>query len=238
MDWKVIDLKQNPLQVGLRDDATFANFYYGRNDELLANLTQTTQSIGEKYFYLWGLPGSGCSHLLQACCHAAKQQKKAAIYLNLNSPHLTPEALDDLEYLDLVCLDELNSVAGNLKWEKKLFNLFNFLAEQKKTLIIAASCSVSALPIKLSDLKSRLNSGLIFQVHPLTDEEKILAWQMRAKNRGLNVAQNVITYLLKHQSRTMNDLLTILDQLDTNSLAAKRKITIPFAKEVLAGLKK
>jgi DnaA-homolog protein len=233
MEWQVGMLQQNFLNVGLRDDATFANFYIGTNSESLIHLTAAANCKGESYIYIWGKVGSGCTHLLQACCNAAQQQKIPAIYLTLNLPNLIFDVLEDLDAMELICIDDINSVMGDLRWEEALFNLFNKLAEAKKHLIIAADCLPAMLACKLPDLKSRLSSGVAFQVEALTDDEKILALQIRAKNRGLNLAENVIQYLLTHLTRDMHTLVKLLDKLDRASLVKQRKLTIPFVKEIL-----
>jgi DnaA family protein len=229
----MIGLQQHFLNIGLRDDATFENFYAGKNSEPIGQLVAAASGKGENYIYLWGRLGSGCSHLLQACCNAAHQRKIPAIYLALNVPNLTPDILEDLDAMDLICIDDVSSILGDLQWEYALFSLFNKLTDLKKSLVIAADCVPTALNCKLPDLKSRLTLGTAFQVQALTDEEKILALQMRAKNRGLNFPESVIKYLLIHQTRDMHTLVNILDELDRASLAEQRKLTIPFVKKIM-----
>ncbi len=89
------------------------------------------------------------------------------------------------------------------------------------------------LNLHLPDLKSRLAWGLVLQLQPLSDEDKLETLQMRAIQRGFRLPVSVAQFILKRCTRTMHDLDNILDRLDQASLAHQRKITIPFVKTIL-----
>ncbi|WP_286238221.1 DnaA regulatory inactivator Hda [Neptuniibacter halophilus] len=224
---------QIPLSVGLRDDARFENFYAQGNELLCASLKAAACGQGEQFVYIWGGAGVGCTHLLQAVCHEAEPVGRSAGYIPLDElKHLGSGILEGMEFLDLVCIDGVDAVAGDKVWEEGLFHFFNRIREQGNTLIIAASAAPRQLGILLPDLASRLSWGIVFQVQALDDETKLKAIQMRASARGLEFSDEVARFLLHHASRNMNDLTFLLDTLDQASLSAKRKVTIPFIKEV------
>ncbi|MCP4594892.1 DnaA regulatory inactivator Hda [Neptuniibacter sp.] len=224
---------QIPLSISLRDDARFENYYSQGNELVCASLSSASQGTGEQFIFLWGQLGVGCTHLLQASCHAAEPYGRSAAYLPLDElKHLGGGILEGIEFLDLVCLDNVGSVVGDRQWEEALFHFFNRIREQGNTLIIAASESPRNLGVVLPDLASRLSWGIVFQVQSLDDETKLKAIRMRASARGMDFSDDVARYLLHHASRDMNDLATLLDTLDQASLSAKRKVTIPFIKEV------
>lgn len=220
---------QLTLNIRLRDDATFDNFYAENNRQLIAHLCALIKN--KQFTYIWGPPGAGRSHLLQACCHAANQQGLSSIYLPLAL--LSPQILEDLEKISLVCIDDIHKIVGQPAWEEAIFHIFNKLPEQNSTLLISANNPVHALPFLLADLKSRLAGGVIFQVQSLTDQEKLAALQMRAKIRGLDIPHEVAEFLLNRCTRDTTNLFSILDKLDQASLAAQHKLTIPFVKSVL-----
>lgn len=225
---------QLTLPISIRDDATFENFYAGSNHNLLTILQRFLAKKTEFYLYLWGHTGVGCSHLLQACCHAVQQQNLTAAYIPLAEViNLSPHILENLETLDLICIDDLQFVAGKADWEEALFHLFNRVQAKQNCFLIAANNVPEELNLILRDLDSRLKSGLIFQVQELTDEQKINALQMRAKLRGLELADEVAIFLLHRSPRNLNNLFQFLEQLDNASLTAQRKLTIPFVKSVL-----
>lgn len=224
---------QIPLSVSLRDDARFENFYAQGNELVCATLKAAAQGTGEQFTFIWGNEGVGCTHLLQAICHEAEPLGRSAAYLPLDElKHMGSGILEGMEFLDLVCLDAVQSVAGDRDWEVALFHFFNRIREQGNTLVIASISAPRYLGISLPDLASRLSWGMVFQVQPLSDDTKLKAIQMRASARGLEFSDEVARFLLHHASRNMNDLTSLLDTLDQASLSAKRKVTIPFIKEV------
>ncbi|BBB30070.1 DnaA regulatory inactivator Hda [Neptunomonas japonica] len=224
--------QQLPLGVTLRDDARFENYQIGDNGLVCEMLRQAAVGVGEPFLYIWGAKGTGCSHLLQAVCHAAEPCKRTAVYLPLNELlGLSPVILEGMEHLDLICIDNVEAVATSRVWEEALFHLYNRIRQEQNTLIVAANSAPRQLTIKLPDLVSRLSWGAVFSVAALNDEDKIQAIQLRAKIRGIDLAEDVARYLVHHASRDMNDLCLMLDRLDKASLMAQRKVTIPFIKQ-------
>jgi DnaA family protein len=73
----------------------------------------------------------------------------------------------------------------------------------------------------------------VYQVHELTDEEKIKAMKSHATSRGLDLSQEVCDYLLRHERRDLPSLMATLDALDSYSLASQRKVTVPLVRELL-----
>lgn len=227
---------QLPLGLTLRDSATFENFYAGPNAQLVSALAACAEGGGERFIYLWGGEGSGKTHLLQATAQAAGSRGTAVAYLPFGEAgQLVPDVLVGLETLSLVCLDDLHVIAGEASWEAGLFDLFNRLWEAGTRLVVAAAMSPGALPIALADLKSRLSSGLTYPVQGLDDEQKIQALRLRALRRGFDLPEDVGRYLLRRLPRDMSGLFAVLDHLDHVSLAAQRRLTIPFIKSVLEG---
>ena len=83
------------------------------------------------------------------------------------------------------------------------------------------------------DLRTRFGWGLIYQIHGLTDEEKIDALERLAHTRGMSISGGVLPYLITHFRRDMSSLTQVLSQLDEYSLETKRSITLPLMREVL-----
>ncbi len=220
---------QLPLGIQLRDSATFASFYSAQNQHLLAALKGTLETC----VYFWGRAGTGKSHLLQALCHEKAVEGWRVAYLPLAEPDLMPAMLEDMDQFDLVCVDDLQDVAGNQDWEIALFHLYNRIQSRAGRLVISANQAPSGLSLELQDLASRLGWGLVFQLQELADEDKQAALQLRAQARGLELGDEVAAYLLRHTPRDMRSLFTLLERLDHASLAAQRKLTIPFVRELV-----
>lgn len=227
-------IDQLPLNIQLRDDATFASFYVGDNPEALQAATDLAQGIGEPFLYFWGQTGVGRTHLLQAACHKATEEGASTVYISLQAQKkLSSTIFQGIEDLSLICIDDIDEIAGQAMWEEALFHLFNRIRLQNGRLIIAATVAPKDLKIHLPDLKSRLSWGIVYQLHRLRDEQKIQALQLRADRRGLDLPEAVGQFLLSRCSRNMSELFSTLEKLDRASLTEQRKLTIPFVKQVL-----
>ena len=232
-------VSQLALAVQLPDDETFASFYAGANDiaieQLKSFIDADANTINKpNSFYLFGISGVGKSHLLHAACSYAAAQNKSSLCLSFTElKQLSIEVLDGLEQIDVICLDDMQLIAKDANWQQAVFDLYNRVTEQNKKLIITGNSSVNDLVLSLADLRSRLSWGLVEQVKPLSDDEKSVALQFRATQRGLLLTDEVAKYLLSRLSRDMNTLISALDKLDKASIREQRKITIPFIKQVL-----
>lgn len=223
---------QLTLGVGLDDDATFENFLVGFENQQAVDYLQHDGS--EKFVYLWGNGSPGLTHLLQAACHRSAEKNRSAMYLPLKEfESLSTQMLQGANSLSLVCIDDVQMIAGNKEWEAALFTAFNAIKDSDTCLFVAADCSPQVLDIQLADLHSRLQSGLILQLAPLEDEEKVLALQLRARNRGMELGDSVADYILTRAERKLGALMSILDELDKSSLEQKRKLTVPLVKSTL-----
>ncbi len=225
---------QLPLGVRLREAATFANFYPGGNGDIVRLLQEAAVAEGERFIYLWGGHGTGKTHLLQALCHLAAGRGQALAFLPLReAAALSPDILEGLEQLPLVIVDDVDAVAGVAAWETALFHLHNRIREQGGRLIMTGLHSPAALGIALADLRSRVAGGLALHLQALSDEDKAAALRLQARQRGMEIPEEVAAYLLRRCPRDMTALFALLEVLDEASLAAQRRLTIPFVKEVL-----
>jgi DnaA family protein len=225
---------QLALGFALKNDATFASFHAGNNQKIISLILDSLKGYLDNFVYLAGASGSGKSHILQACCHLATEHSKSAVYIPLaNHQFLTPEIFDGMENISLVCIDDLQAIIGLPEWEEKIFHTYNKIKQNENILIVAANATPANLPISLPDLKSRLSWGLTYNLHAITDEDKIKALQLRANVRGFSITDLVAKFLINRCPRDMHLLFNTLEDLDKASLEKQRKVTIPFIKEIL-----
>lgn len=226
--------QQLALAIHLNDEATLEDFNWGENQLLQQHIHFLLEHPQDTHLlYIWGQSGSGKSHLLQACCQAT--QHTDAIYLPLKIlKEFGPQILDGLDGHALICIDDIEQIAGEADWEEALFHLYNKVRDQGTgSLIITGNAAPTNTTIHLPDLKSRLAWGLVIQIEELNDNDKISTLQRHAKKRGFELPSSVIQFLINRCARNMHDLHQLLNQLDETSLAAQRKITIPFVKQAL-----
>ena len=196
------------------------NFVEGRNLELISALRQAMNGGGERCVYLWGETGSGKSHLLQACEHAALEARNSAIYAHASVPQCADVvAVDDVELLDEAA-------------QIDLFNLYNQMRESGGMLLVSGKESPLHLKLR-DDLRTRLGWGLVYQVHGLSDEEKAQALKQHAQAKGFELPSEVTQYLLRHGRRDLPSLMLVLDALDEHSLRLHRAPSVPLLKEVM-----
>lgn len=225
-------MKQLALGVRLRAEAVFESFCTGQNEELLAALRAADPSP----VWLWGGPDAGKTHLLQAVCAAGGQgPDRGAAYIPLGrGAGLPPEALFGFESCAVLCVDDVDAVAGELGWEEALFRLYNAAADVGTRLIFAAAAAPRALAWRLEDWRSRAAACVVYQLHELDDAGRIDALRLRASQRGLELPQETADYLLRRLPRDLPTLFDIFDRLDEASLVAQRRLTVPFIRAALA----
>lgn len=227
--------QQLPLQFEFRANQTFADFFSGINQEVIDHLQNCVAGNGEAFIFVWGKPGQGKSHLLQACCHQAQQLQLRSFYFDLTHTTLPDTSLlSGLDEYDVVCLDNIEAIAGHTDWELAFFNFFNQHRDQGHKLIVSASCSPASLAIDLPDLKTRLCWGLTLKLKTLSDDDKIGALIFKADQLGFEIAPQTGRFLLSHYHRNPESLWLLLEKLNLASLAEKRKLTVPFLKKILA----
>jgi len=222
---------QMALPLRLADHAVFASFLSVGNEALVATLVDLASSESGQGCWLWGPPAIGKTHLLQAVCDSAGDR---SVYVPLRMlADAGPEILDGLAGRDIICIDDIDAVAADPAWEGALFTLCNQVLDADRILIVAAAMSARECPVSLPDLQSRLARLPIFQVQPLGENERVMALQLRARHRGLDLPDDTARYLLTRSRRDMASLYGLLDKLDLEALRAKRRLTIPFVKSVL-----
>lgn len=205
---------------------TLDNFVVGRNLELLSALRHALAGDNnERSFYLWGKTGSGKSHLLQACVHAAEDMQLDAIYAHGS----IPTQIKDMSAA-VVAVDDTEQLGDAAQIE--LFDLYNQMRDSGGMLLVSGKESPLHLKLR-DDLRTRLGWGLVYQVHGLSDEEKAQALGQHALERGFVLPPEVTQYLLRHGRRDLPSLMEVLDALDAHSMRLHRAPSVPLLKEVL-----
>lgn len=223
--------QQLALAIPPYDTTTLDDFCWGNNIELQQQIHATLQGHGERQIYLWGSPGCGKSHLLQACCQALP----STIYLPLKILQTwDSEILEGIEAQALISIDDIDVIHGHPRWEEALFHFYNRVRDQGHSILLMTGQKPPAqIPFTLPDLRSRVSWGLVMHMHELNDEDKVRTLRVHALKRGLELSDSVGQFLLNRCARNMHDLYHLLNSLDTASWQTQRKITIPFVKEIL-----
>lgn len=218
--------EQLALCVRPLDSARFASFVRGGNAEACQRLEDPQ---GPAVMWLWGRHGSGKTHLLQATCAAAGERGQTAAYVDLARAASTA-MLDGCDALDVVCLDGLDAMAQDASWNAALFRLHT-LMDGRGRLVIASNGAPAGLRFTLPDLRSRLLAAAVHHITELDEAGRCEALRSRAAARGLELSEEGALYLVHRLPRDAHSLFGVLAKLDEASLAAQRRLTIPFLRE-------
>jgi len=185
--------------------------------------------------FIAGPAATGKTHLLLAACAEAEAAGRRTAYLPLAAAAgRLRDALDAFEHADVVALDGLDAVAGNREDEVALFDAHNRASDAGRSLLYAARVAPDALELVLPDLRSRLSQCARIALEPLDDSGRAEVLRLRAQRRGLQIDEAAIDWLLKRVDRDLVSLTTLLDRLDRESLAAQRRLTVPFLRQLLS----
>lgn len=211
----------------------FDLFVPGPNAEAV-QAVQSAVTGGGPNLYLWGPAGTGKTHLLLAACQDATARERRSTYLPLHErAEWDVAVLEGLEHFDLVCLDDIEAIAGDAQWEVGLFHLINRIRDGAARVIITGHAVPAELALDLRDLASRVGWDLVLQIKTLDDDEKLAALKKRAAARGFDLPPEVGRYMLERLPRDMRALCTVFDRLDEASLSLQRKLTIPLVRSLL-----
>lgn len=227
----------NPTQlvlgVALQDEATLDNFLGSPANSQVIELLQSPDSA-QQLIYLWGNPGSGRTHLLQALCHHQAEQGSSVLYLPALERELYgQEILQGANTLSMVCIDDVDCLAGDPAWEAELFKTYNDIMGTDTRLLLSGNCPPQQLLFGLADLQSRLQSFLVYQLQDSDEETLKNILCFRAENRGMNLEPSVVEYILLRSERSTQALMDLLEKLDKTSLEQGRRVTIPLVKEIM-----
>lgn len=212
----------------------FDTFWPGPNQAAYAAARESAAGTGEKIVFLHGPTGVGKTHLLKAAWRGAHEQGAACAYLSFDDAYmLDPDLIEGWGALDFVALDALERIAGYSAWERALFRLLEALRERSAGWLAAAREPPDRLGLELPDLASRLAWGPIYSMR-LFDESELVALAVHAAaTRGLELPDPVAQFLVTRLARDPEAISEAVVRLDEAALAAQRRLTIPFVRQVL-----
>jgi DnaA family protein len=226
-------IPQLPLALRWPRRQRFEHFHAGGNAATVAMVRELATGPGAPWLYLSGPAGSGKSHLLMAACQAASEAGRIVQYLPLASVSQRAAAIRGVAGSEFLALDDLGAIAGDREAEHALFDVYNQARADGLAMLFAAEAVPVQLGLGLPDLRSRLGACRQAVLRPLDDEERRELLKAQAGGRGIELDDAVLDWLFARYARDVGALLDLLDRLDKASLAARRRITVPFLREFL-----
>lgn len=227
------------LPLGLRwpSHQRLDTYLAGANTAALEGVRDAALGESNAWLYLQGARGSGKTHLLIGACRVALENGRNARYLplaSLGEPRSEAIASFGAEKDELLAIDDVQAIAGDHDAERALFDLYNRARESRATLLFAAGDSPNRLAVQLPDLVSRLSACTQMGLQALDESGRRAVLRSRARQRGLEIDENVLDWLFARQPRDLVALMELFERLDHAALAAQRRVTIPFLREMLS----
>ncbi|WP_313914902.1 DnaA regulatory inactivator Hda [Tahibacter sp.] len=227
-------MEQLPLGWRWPAQQRFETFFTGVNGAAVDLLQRVAGGADAAWIFLHGPEGSGRTHLLMAVCQAASAAGLSAQYLPLASlVSAQDDAIRSFGGSDLLVLDDVDAIAGIAAAEHALFDLYNRCRAEGSTLVFVAAAPPAQIGINLPDLVSRLSACTQAALRPLDDAQRRDVLRERAEARGIALDETVLDFLFTHYARDLGSLGALLDQVDRASLAAQRRVTVPFLRQLL-----
>ena len=224
--------RQLQLDVSREDPCVFENFYNGANADVVTALRSLISQDSASPFWLWGAPATGKTHLLLAAVRAASDQGLTSAYLPAHAG-FKPDALDALRNIELLCIDDADKIAGEPKVEEAMGGLCRELERRDSRLVLAAASTPAGSGFERDDMRTRLASGQIWKLQPLTDEERLEAVQLRVRSRGIKLPEATARFLMRRVRRNPSDVFILVDQLAALAASRSKQLTVPFVRLAL-----
>lgn len=216
--------QQLVLALAPTPEPTFESFFPGANAAALRALDALLDAaLQDGVLYLWGPSGSGRTHLARATASTARA--RGLVVETAPADAFTPRSLviaEDVERLDTEA-------------QRMLVERFIALRAVGGRFLATGERPPADLPLR-DDLRTRIGSGVTFELKPLSDEERLAALHAHAAARGMSPSDELLEYVARRVRRDMGTQVAVLDALDRYSLEQKRPLTLPLAREVLQSL--
>jgi DnaA family protein len=226
-------IRQFPLDLRWPPHQRLDAFWPGANVSALQGVTAVADG-GDAWLYLHGPAGTGKSHLLIGACRAVIDANGPARYVSLTQlPAPRADAIAAVDAEGLLAIDDVQAIAGERGAERALFDLYNRAKAADGRMLFAASASPAEFGVTLPDLVSRLAMCTQYALRPLDDAGRRAMLRVLAGRLGLRLDDEVLDWWFARQPRDPASLVALLQRADRASLAAQRRITIPFLRELL-----
>ena len=226
--------RQIPLDLRWAPHQRLDAFWPGTNTVALREVSTLVQSAGGEWVFLHGQASTGKTHLLIGACRAVVEAGDAGRYVSLSDvPAQRAGAITGIPAEGLIAVDGIERVAGDRDAERALFDLFNRARAAGARMLFAARGAPGALGIGLPDLVSRLAACIQCTLHPLDDAGRRAMLRLLAGRMGLRLDDEVLDWWFARQPRDPASTVVLLQRIDRAALAAQRRVTIPFLRELL-----
>lgn len=221
---------QQILPLHLSTKQTIDNFIIGKNS-ILFNSIMSSIGLNSGKFFIWSKNKFGKTHVCNAFINYVKSQNKSALMIDCETINICDVDINQYKFM---AFDNIEKIIGLTHQEEKFFEILNIIIDKNIMVLITSRYPLRDIGFKYKDISSRLSAMESYNLHGVLDKDLSDWLKRQLMNQGLCLTQDVSDYLLNRCSRDIDSLITIVDKLNSSSFIKKRKLTIPFVKEILS----
>ncbi len=230
---------------------TFDQFVVGKPNEFAYAAARRVASAERPPFnplFLYSGVGLGKTHLLHAIAWAIRTQepRRSVVYLSAEKfmyrfiralrEQNTVDFKEQFRSVDVLMIDDVQFISGKESTQEEFFHTFNALVDQGRQIVLSADKSPSDLEGIQERLKSRLNCGLVADIHATTYELRLGILQAKAEQIGVEVPRKVMEFLAHRITANVRELEGALNRVVAHAQLVGRDITLESTQEVLQDL--
>ncbi len=247
-----LDLPQSPLDARF----TFDSFVVGKPNELAhaaARRVAERGSMGFNPLFLYGGVGLGKTHLMHAIAWEIRVNDPGARVLYISAEQFMYRFISALRFkemhgfkelfrsVDVLMVDDVQFIAGKDSTQDEFFHTFNALVDQHKQIVISADRAPGEIDGLEDRIKSRLQWGLVVDIHPTDYELRLGILQSKAEAQliehpGISIGAGVVEFLAHRISSNVRVLEGALNRLFAFASLVGRPIDLDMTQECLADI--
>jgi chromosomal replication initiator protein len=248
---RVSDNSPAGISAPLDSRFSFDNFVVGKPNEFAyaaARRVAEAPSVPFNPLFLYGGVGLGKTHLMHAIALHISQQdpKRTVIYLSAEKfmyrfiralkEQNTVDFKEMFRNVDVLMIDDVQFIGGKGATQEEFFHTFNALVDQGRQIVISADKSPSDLEGMEERLQSRLNCGLVADIHATTYELRLGILESKAEQLKVDVPQKMMEFLAHKITSNVRELEGALNRVVAHAQLVGREITLETTQEVLHDL--
>ena len=229
----------------------FSKFVVGTPNEFAyaaARRVAEAPSVPFNPLFLYGGVGLGKTHLMNAIAWEIQQRDPARTVMYLSAEKFmyrfvralreqnTVDFKDQFRSVDVLMIDDVQFIGGRDATQEEFFHTFNALVDQGRQIILSADKSPSDLEGVEERLKSRLNCGLVADIHATTYELRLAILESKAEQIDIDAPQKVLEFLAHKITANVRELEGALNRVAAHTQLIGRELTLETTQEVLHDL--
>ena len=245
------DMNDQSLCAPLDPRFTFDNFVVGKPNEFAyaaARRVADAVKVSFNPLFLYSGVGLGKTHLMHAIAWHIRERERnrRVIYLSAEKfmyrfiralrEHNTVDFKEQFRSVDVLMIDDMQFISGKESTQEEFFHTFNTLVDQGRQIVLSADKSPSDLEGIQERLKSRLNNGLVADIHATTYELRLGILQSKAERLGLPIHRKVMEFVAHRITSNVRELEGALNRVVAHAQLIGREINVETAQEVLHDL--